>query len=199
MTEEKELSFWDALVSAAGEMENPKKDMVNPHFKSRYASLQSVNDVVRHALKKYGLAYRQTIVKDEIECWLVTYVYGAIGADVSFDAIKEFELSRVPITITNNPQAMGSALTYAKRYGLLAAFGLSGDDDDDAETATAAHKQQPKQQKQPTVEELSELKRISAQVDKNAVWQAFQNGGIEAARALLPKPELDLADADIDF
>ena len=48
-----------AMVTAAGEMKNPPKDSVNPHFKSRYADLATVLDTVRPVLAKHRLAVVQ--------------------------------------------------------------------------------------------------------------------------------------------
>lgn len=119
----------DALAKAAGAMENPKFDSTNPHFRSKFASLAACEAVVRPKLAEHGLMYSQTCeIDDEGRPWLVTSAYGRGGS---------VEMSRVPLVIvTNDPQKQGSALTYAKRYGLCAAFGLAGEEDDDGNAAT---------------------------------------------------------------
>lgn len=129
----------DALAKAASAMENPKFDSTNPHFKSKFASLAACEAVVRPRLAEQGLMYRQTCLADHEDgmTWLVTIVYGAGG---------EVEVSRVPLSITgNDPQKQGSALTYAKRYGLCAAFGIAGEEDDDGNAATE-RPQKPRKQ-----------------------------------------------------
>lgn len=126
----------EAIADAAGAMENPKLDSVNPHFKSRFASLKACESVVRPKMAEHGLMFRQTCENDAIGHWLVTYAYGKGG---------EVEMSRVPLVVVNDPQKQGSALTYAKRYGLCAAFGLVGEEDDDG-NAASERPQKPRKQ-----------------------------------------------------
>lgn len=127
------------LANAAAKMENPKFDSTNPHFKSKFASLGAVIAAIKPALTAEGLMFRQTCEGQSVDPWLVTYVY---------DGANDMELSRVPLAMSADPQKQGSAITYAKRYGLCAAFGLVGEEDDDAnkasETPTAAPKPAPK-------------------------------------------------------
>lgn len=123
--------LYKALASAVAKMPNPKFDSVNPHFKNKFASLKACDAAVKPYLAEQGLAYRQTAEGSE----LVTYVY---GLDM------ELEVSRVPLVIVPDPQKQGSALTYARRYGLCAAFGLVGEDDDDGNQAAEASKSAPK-------------------------------------------------------
>ena len=122
-------SIWAALAKAAAQMPNPKFDSTNPHFKNKFASLKACDAAVKPHLAEHGLAYRQTAEGAE----LVTYVYGEDTAEVS----------RVPLSIVSDPQKQGSALTYARRYGLCAAFGLVGEDDDDGNGAAEAVKDRP--------------------------------------------------------
>lgn len=126
------------LANAASKMENPKFDSTNPHFKSKFASLGAVIAAIKPALTAEGLMFRQTCEGQSVDPWLVTYVY---------DGANDMELSRVPLAMSADPQKQGSAITYAKRYGLCAAFGLVGEEDDDAnkasETPTAAPQQAP--------------------------------------------------------
>lgn len=130
----------DALAQAAGAMDNPKFDSTNPHFRSKFASLAACEAVVRPRLADHGVMYRQTCARDDGGSWLVTIAYGK-G--------EEVEMSRVPLVIVgSDPQKQGSALTYAKRYGLCAAFGLAGEEDDDGNAATEATRGAQKPRKQ---------------------------------------------------
>ena len=197
------------LAKAVGEMQNPPLDSVNPHFKNKFSSLRAVSDAVRPALAANGLAYRQTPLADESGTWVATIVYGGDGS---------IELARVPYEPQSNPQQNGSALTYAKRYCLQAAFGLVGEEDDDGEAAsrqtpskprnaskgTSARKPAQRAADGPTDAEKAELAEIAAAYgDKRDVWNAYQANGMEGARALLamvaPAPQMELADSDIEF
>lgn len=204
-----EMNILGRLAKAVGEMQNPPLDSVNPHFKNKFSSLRAVSDAVRPALAANGLAYRQTPLTDESGTWVVTVVYGSDGS---------IELARVPFTPQANPQQMGSALTYAKRYCLQAAFGLVGEEDDDGEAAsrerpqgrkgkaggTNARKPAQRAADGPTDAEKAELAEIAAAYgDKREVWNAYQENGMEGARELLavvaPAPQMELADSDIEF
>ena len=195
-----ETSFMDKLVAACGEMRNPPLDSRNPHFKNKFASLLAVANVVRPALAKHGLAFRQSVdILDGITC-VVTY---AFGTDKD-NGPMEKAMATVPIRVVDNPQQMGSALTYAKRYCLLAAFGLVGDEDDDGEAASkAAPKTQKAPQKVLTDAEKAELAEIAKALggDKRPVFAAWKANGIEGARALLAaKPtQVELFDDDQSF
>ena len=124
----------------------------------------------------------------------------------------------MPFSPQANPQQMGSALTYAKRYCLQAAFGLVGEEDDDGEAASRQSQSKPRKAPKapsaqsrpqraadgPTDAEKAELAEIAAAYgDKRDVWKAYQANGMEGARALLamvaPAPQMELADSDIEF
>ena len=171
----------DALAAAAGAMDNPKFDSTNPHFRSKFASLAACEAVVRPRLAEHGVMYRQTCAKDEGGSWLVTIAYG-MGAEV--------EMSRVPLVMVgSDPQKQGSALTYAKRYGLCAAFGLAGEEDDDGNAATEAtrgaqkpRKQQPRASTPPKPQQggteapvASQTDSVLAPEDMDTLRQCFVN------------------------
>tara|TARA_R100000388_G_scaffold95006_1_gene85220 strand:- start:6108 stop:6629 length:522 start_codon:yes stop_codon:yes gene_type:complete len=112
---------------------DPPVDSTNPHFKNDYASLEAVIHTCRKALE-HNITFSQmidfevdTIVGNRHEFVITTITHTESG---------ETKTSRCPLKVKDekNPQAMGSAITYAKRYSLLAIFGLAVDDD--AETAT---------------------------------------------------------------
>lgn len=188
----------ERLLAAFAEMHNPPLDSTNPHYRNKFASLLAVTNVVRPVLARHGLGLRQTVVQDGSGTWTVTYAYSATD---------ETEMSRVPITVVTDPQKMGSALTYAKRYCLLAAFGLVGDEDDDAEAArkpvrTADRPKAAAPKPMLTEEEKAELNEITSIIgDKMAVWNAFKANGIEGARGLLAAnpTQVELFDADQEF
>lgn len=122
-----------------------KKSEENPFFKSNYASLDEVIDTVRAEAGKFGLTFTQlvdfenaNIQKADVTIYVKTIVLHDSG---------EFFESRTPVLTKDNtdPQKMGSGITYAKRYGLQAAFGLPSEDDDgnsasEPPTKTKGHK-----------------------------------------------------------
>tara|TARA_B100000212_G_scaffold342327_1_gene328873 strand:- start:1626 stop:2060 length:435 start_codon:yes stop_codon:yes gene_type:complete len=100
-----------------------KKSEENPFFKSNYASLDEVIDTVRAEAGKCGLTFTQLVDFEDTTIYVKTIVL--------HDSGESFE-SRTPVLTKDNtdPQKMGSGITYAKRYGLQAAFGLPSEDDD---------------------------------------------------------------------
>lgn len=120
-----------ALVKVQGELRAIGKDSVNPHFKSRYASLDAIVEDVRPILHKHGLAIAQgatTPITDEagrVAGFAVeTMLIHASGEWLTNTAI-------VPI-VKADPQGAGGALTYGRRYGLSALLSLATEEDDDA-------------------------------------------------------------------
>lgn len=117
-----------ALAAAQGEMKNAVLNRVNPHFKNRYADLAAIRDAVVPALSKHGVAVTQFTDFRDGNSVLVTRLMHESGQWIE---------GAYPLTPQTNPQAMGSQLTYARRYTLSAIAGISADEDDDAEIATA--------------------------------------------------------------
>lgn len=114
-----------ALAAAQAEMKNAKLNKVNPHFKSRYADLAEIRDTVTPALSKHGLAVAHGMDPTEKGIEVVTRIIHASGQWIE---------SRFPIAY-DKPQAMGSAITYGRRYNLSAITNIAADDDDDANAA----------------------------------------------------------------
>jgi len=130
-----------ALAKAQGELHAASKDATNPHFKNRYADLASVWDACRAPLSKHGLAVSQLSDRGEDGSVRLTTILmhesgEHIGSTMSVRAAQE------------NPQVVGSILTYLRRYSLASAVGVVADDDD-AEAGTAPVRSAPQERRQP--------------------------------------------------
>lgn len=113
----------EALAKAQGMMEFAKKDSTNPHFKSKYADIASVIDAVRECLSKNNLSY----VQYEEDDHLVTLLMHSSGEWIS---------GKMKLLMgKQDMQGKGSALTYARRYGLASMVGIAQDDDDGNQAA----------------------------------------------------------------
>lgn len=138
-----------ALVAAQADIEHATKNSVNPHFRNNYANLEAIIDAVRDAYSKHGLVILQpTNVFDDGSACVVTILAHKSGQYIN---------SRTPIINTKgDAQGMGSAITYARRYGLAAMANISqADDDGNAATGKAAPKAVSKKAAQgPTSEEF---------------------------------------------
>lgn len=111
-----------ALAKAQGEITGALKDSANPFFKSKYADLASCWDACRAPLSKNGLAVIQAMDTTAEHCHLISRLIHSSGQWIS---------SVTPIQPKDDtPQAMGSALTYARRYALTAMVGIAQVDDD---------------------------------------------------------------------
>lgn len=112
-----------ALCRAQGKIKHAVKDSDNPFFKSRYADLTSVWEAIRDAFQAEGLSVSQIpTTDDDGKPALETLLMHSSGQWVS---------GVVPINpIKNDPQGLGSAITYMRRYALQAIAGVCADDDD---------------------------------------------------------------------
>lgn len=124
-----------ALAKAQGEIAPAPMDRDNPFFKSKYATLTSLWESARAALSKNGLAVTQVTDFDAHgDPVLITTLLHSSG---------EWIGGVYPVKAKDGtPQALGSALTYARRYAFGALVGLTSDDDDDGNAAQNGGAQQ---------------------------------------------------------
>lgn len=128
-----------ALNKLQSEIEGVKKTKNNPGFRgAKYADLQAVWDSVREPLTRNGLSVVQ--LPSYAEPGFISL--RTIILHVSGESIED--AFQMPLKDPSNPQAAGSALTYARRYALMAALGLAPEDDDgNAAAATEKPKADP--------------------------------------------------------
>ena len=109
-----------------------KKDGKNPHFRSNYSTLESVITAVNQG-NQFGLFFTQEIeVKNYQKDIVIVTTVRHLTDDQTY-------VSKLPIILSDvnmqNPQKVGSAITYAKRYTLQAVYGLPSEDDDGNEAS----------------------------------------------------------------
>lgn len=122
MTEHKGL--YVALAAAQAAMGPALKENVNPAFKSKYADLANVMAACLPALNAHGIAVIQPPFQDDAGNRYVktVFIHGASGESVE---------CAVPLIVgKNDMQGYGSAVTYARRYGLMSMAGIAPEDDD---------------------------------------------------------------------
>lgn len=136
-----------ALVAAQGEMTNPPKSKTVYAGQKRYsfAPLPEIIDCARPVLKKHGLAVVQLVRERALETRLVHQSGQWIGATYGLPSIAD-------------SQAMGSAITYARRYSLCAILGIAAEDDEDGEAATEAELAEQAAKRQEAEKRLDALK-----------------------------------------
>lgn len=115
-----------ALTQVQSKIRGAKKDAKNPHFRSDYATLESVLEAVRVPLAEAKLAVIQPVADDGDRVFVSTLIIHESG---------EFIGCRVPCVFEKRTmQAIGSAITYSRRYGLKSMLAIA-DMDDDGEQA----------------------------------------------------------------
>jgi len=120
----KELTFKERFLIAQSNIKKIEKDGKNPHFKSNYTTLPHALEQILPQLQDNKLIYRTELQEDK----LITII-----EDVLSDACFKTEIKLIN---TTDMQKMGSAITYAQRYGLLSIMGLASGIDDDGNEAS---------------------------------------------------------------
>jgi hypothetical protein len=133
-------AFAAALAKAQGAMEGASKDNVNPHFKSKYADLASVWEACRGPLSDNGIAVLQPPCAKGSVVTVTTLLAHASGEWIQSDLTMAAQ--------QNTPQAIGSCITYARRYALASMVGVAPEDDD-AEAAQGRSNGNGQQQQRP--------------------------------------------------
>lgn len=120
----------EALSKAQGEMTGAAKSSANPFFKSKYSDLASVIEAISKPFSNNGLSFVQGAGFKEGMIAVTTRIIHSSGQWVESETLLP--------PVKSDPQAFGSAITYAKRYGLQALAGVpSVDDDGHAATESA--------------------------------------------------------------
>jgi hypothetical protein len=124
-----------ALSAAQAEMPVAKREVLNPHFKHKYADLAAIFEAARAVLGKHKLAVTQLFEDRIVDNKLIT-------SHVTIETVLSHETGEwISSTLTlpvdkNTAQAVGSAITYGRRYALSAILGIATEDDDDGEIAS---------------------------------------------------------------
>lgn len=118
-----------ALAKAQSEFPLIKKEDKNPFFKSKYAGLPSVLEVVLPILHKNGLYLVQIPISESERVGVETRITHAESGE---SVAGSFTMALAK----NDPQGAGSAITYARRYALVSMLGLNVDEDDDGNHAS---------------------------------------------------------------
>ena len=131
-----------AFVEAQKEFAPALKNSTNPHFKSAYVDLAGCIEAVIDALNNHGFSLLQRPMDCESGVKVETIFMHESGEQISGGVIS------VPAD-RQNAQGYGSALTYARRYGLMAACGIAPEDDDGNAASTKSMADKLPQRKAP--------------------------------------------------
>ena len=166
--------FAEAMAKAQGEMGAAMKDATNPHFKSKYADLESVRQACVGPLTKHGLSYLQPTAYEGGVVYVTTMILHQSG---------EYIESTLAVPVSKqDAQGIGSAMTYGRRYGLMALTGIAPADDDGnaAVGGNAPPRSAPKQEKpkKPAVElasdeDIDELLNLTERRMSSAAFDGY--------------------------
>jgi len=118
-----------ALIAAKSQFKPIHKNKVNPHFKSKYATLDEILEAIAPALLVNNLLLIQpTIVKDHITVLRTILIHAESGEQLE---------SELTIPVIADPQKLGAAMTYYRRFSICSLLAIAPDDDDDGTTAKA--------------------------------------------------------------
>ena len=161
-----------ALNKAQAEMSGAKKSAKNPFFKSNYANLEEVINCVKEPFADNGLSFVQFPISGDGVAGVETTIMHESGEFIS----GEFMLK----CSKNDPQDMGSAITYARRYGLQSACGIPSEDDD----GNAASAKKPAMTAKEASNKINDTKSVDMLVK---VWNSLpidlkQNESVIAAK-----------------
>jgi len=115
------MSIYKKLFEAKKEIGTITKDAKNPFFKSNYLSLNGLIDAVEDVLVKNDLVLLQPIKDGKV----MTIIMDVEGGDANDSVESEMQLPNI-----QDPQKLGSAITYYRRYTLQSLLGLQAEDDD---------------------------------------------------------------------
>ena len=168
-TSETTSEIFKAMAIFRLQLKQPTKDANNPFFKSTYVTLDGVVKAIDEAIKDTGLSYSQEATSEGNYISVATHVFHESGEFISYSPLT------LPATKAD-AQGFGSAVTYAKRYALGAAFGVTSDIDDDGnqtsgknapETADKTHVTVAKMK----IEEIAKKHEIDYETARKTVWK----------------------------
>tara|TARA_R110002074_G_scaffold19025_3_gene61139 strand:+ start:4689 stop:5381 length:693 start_codon:yes stop_codon:yes gene_type:complete len=167
--------LFTALIKAQSQMGSAVKDAKNPHFRSRYASLAAVIDAVIPVLNANGVGVLQLPSIEGSEVQLTTILMHSSGQRLSSTV-------GAPLGKKQDAQAVGSAITYLRRYSLQSIMGLPVEDDD-GNAASRPQRRQPQRRQVPETAAPTVADKAFAAVRLEAAkdWAALIAAELEGA------------------
>jgi hypothetical protein len=147
-----------ALLKAQSEMGNAVKNGTNPHFKSKFADLNSVREAVIPLLNENGIIVLQPMVTVDGAEYVKTVLLHESGETIESH-------TKIVCKSQNDPQALGSAITYARRYGLQSLVCIGAEDDDGNRAANVDKGELQKA--------IDQMKKATSRDEVTAIWNYY--------------------------
>tara|TARA_R100000951_G_scaffold23413_1_gene19584 strand:+ start:3559 stop:4080 length:522 start_codon:yes stop_codon:yes gene_type:complete len=130
MTTKPKLNIIKLLMNARADIQPVKKSGTNPHFRSKYATLEGVIEAVTEPLSKHGFLLIHRSTQNEHGMTITTELLHETGEGFA---------TSIPLVLgKNDMQGLGSAITYARRYGIMSLLNLPAEDDDGNQASKGA-------------------------------------------------------------
>lgn len=130
MTTKSKINIIELLMAARADIQPIIKSGTNPHFKSKYATLEGVIEAVTEPLEKHGFLLMHRTIQNEHGKSITTELLHTSGESFA---------TAIPLVLgKNDMQGLGSAITYARRYGIMSLLNLPAEDDDGNQAARGA-------------------------------------------------------------
>ncbi|WP_100504030.1 ERF family protein [Mycobacteroides abscessus] len=139
------IAIAKAIIAIQKDLKPLTKSAENSEYGSSFVPLSEVYPKALELLNKHNLATMQWPVSKEDKSYLVTVLFND-GGDSITGSIELY-------TTRKDLQAVGSAITYARRYGIMSILGMVGEDDDDGNKAAG-------RQTKPTPDQIAEIKQL---------------------------------------
>lgn len=118
-----------ALIKAKANFPAIFKGRINPHFKSKYAALDAILEAIDAPLGEAGILLVQpTIIRDGITILSTQLIHAESGESIESELI---------LPVITDPQKLGSAMTYYRRFSICSILAIAPEDDDDGNTAAS--------------------------------------------------------------
>lgn len=193
-------SIAKALVAMQGDLGDVIKNAKNPHFQSKYADLAAVVDAVQPALQKAKLAFVQGSSARYADATAFVAVETMLLHESGEWVSQELTLK----PSKSDPQGVGSAITYGRRYGLQAICGVAPEDDDGNAASAPAGKRTatPPAPKPPSVRErLKELlrdERLTPSEREGAIFDVTGSTEVSSITAELASQVIEKLERALD-
>ena len=160
----------EALSKFQGELDGVTK--TSQGYNYQYADLSAVWATIRKPLTKNGLAVTQTTAFTEDQAPVViTTLLHTSGEWLAGELLVK------PLKL--DPQSLGSAVTYGRRYGLMAILGVAPEEDDGVAASKPSTRSKPKQQKRPTQSEPAVEPDTELRERFDLLWNECVKAGID--------------------
>lgn len=177
-TSEETTNLMKAMIASAPEIRAIAKNKQAYGYK--YATLDSLIDMLRDVLPKHGLWFTQIPTRSEEESVLTTRVFHESGEWLEDSILMtDTELQGK----ANDTQKLGASITYFRRYVLSSIFGVSADEDVDGNLASKERPQQARPQ--PTAQKIDSKTYLKKEIRERIDQGATENSVLEDFASIL--------------